>query len=329
MSNIASQETTNSEAAVYQSQIASLNELLRVQEQIIVRQTGKLERMVGRLHNRVSQLKIAEEKLQKYAAELEQANNEVKEFAYIVSHDLRAPLINLKGFTVELRSSLNTVKEAWDAAAGASDSQRQQAGEALTKDIPEAMEFINSSATRMDRLIEAVLKLSRLGRQELVLEKIDMEEIVRGVLKNLGHQIEQHQAVATVKSLPEVVADRTCIEQMMGNILTNAVNYLEPGRPGLIEIGGERQDGNVTIYIRDNGRGIDSRDMPKVFAPFRRAGKQDVPGEGMGMAYVQKIVRRHGGQIRCESVLGTGTTFTITLPEVQTQEQGAEHAKSA
>jgi len=115
-------------------------------------------------------------------------------------------------------------------------------------------------------------------------------------------------------ALPDVVADRTSMEQIMGNILGNAVKYLEPGRPGRIEIFGERGETATTFIVRDNGRGIAQEDMFKVFAPFRRAGKQNVPGEGMGMAYVQALVRRHGGQIHCESELGVGTTFTFSLP---------------
>ena len=99
----------------------------------------------------------------------------------------------------------------------------------------------------------------------------------------------------------------------MGNILDNALLYLDPERLGEIEIGGERQADQVCFYIRDNGRGIAPGDMDKVFAPFRRGGKQDMPGEGMGLAYVQALVRRHGGRIWCESQPGVGTTFTFTV----------------
>jgi signal transduction histidine kinase len=120
-----------------------------------------------------------------------------------------------------------------------------------------------------------------------------------------------------VGSLPEVVADRASMEQILGNLLENAVKYLDSGRPGEIEVTAERDHGETTFRIRDNGRGIAEEDMDKVFAPFRRAGRQDVPGEGMGLPYVQTLVRRHGGRIWCESELGVGTTFTFTLPVKQ------------
>jgi signal transduction histidine kinase len=110
----------------------------------------------------------------------------------------------------------------------------------------------------------------------------------------------------------------------MGNILTNAVNYLEADRPGKIEIWGERNHQETTFHISDNGRGIALGDMHKVFELFRRAGKQDVPGEGMGLAYVRTLVRRHGGQIWCESKLGSGTTFSFTISNQL--KRGEQHA---
>ncbi len=109
----------------------------------------------------------------------------------------------------------------------------------------------------------------------------------------------------------------------MSNILNNAIIYLEPGRTGEIEITGECNAHETIFRIHDNGRGIALEDMDKVFAPFRRAGKQDVPGEGMGLAYVQTLVRRHGGRIWCESEQGAGTTFSFTLPHQLAQ--GDQH----
>jgi signal transduction histidine kinase len=103
------------------------------------------------------------------------------------------------------------------------------------------------------------------------------------------------------------------MEQIMGNILGNAVKYLDSSRPGQIEVTAKADNGETVFSIRDTGRGIAQEDMGKVFAPFRRAGKQDTPGEGMGLAYVQTLVRRHGGRIWCESELGKGTTFTFSI----------------
>lgn len=271
-------------------------------------------RLYEAVQSELTERKRAEEKLQQYAAQLEQINEEVKQFAYIVSHDLRAPLTNLKGFAAELDFALNEIQSTvGKLLVHLDEEQRHKVTTLLEEDIPEALNFIASSATRMDRFISAVLKLSRLGRRELNPEPIDVNELVQTVLQTLAHQIEERQVKVTCGDLPPVVADRTSMEQIMGNILANAVNYLVPGRPGEIEITAEQDVETTTFHIRDNGRGIAEEDMDKIFAPFRRAGKQDIPGEGMGLPYVQTLVRRHGGRIWCESEPGVGTTFSFTL----------------
>ncbi len=247
--------------------------------------------------------------------ELQEANEEIRHFAYIVSHDLRAPLVNLKGFASELRSGLEVVKEGCDEMLPLVDpARREKMIYTLQEDIPESLRFIESSVSNMDTFTKAILKLSRLGRLRLELVEVDVRALVEKTLETLSYQINQRGVKITVGDLPVVTADFVSMEQIFGNILNNAVLYLDPNRPGEIEISAE-QIGSVTAFrIRDNGRGIAKEDMDKVFVPFRRAGKQDVPGEGMGLAYVQTLVRRHGGHIWCDSEAGVGTTFTFTLP---------------
>jgi signal transduction histidine kinase len=283
-----------------------------------VRSMLRIKKQYDKLIGAITERKRAEEQLQHYAVELEQANEEVKQFAYIVSHDLRGPLTNLKGFTEELGYALEVIGSAINTALPHLEEKQQQAvTTALQEDVPEALGFINSSVTCMDNFINAILKLSRLGRRELKFEPVNMEAIVQVTLETLAHQIEERQVRVTVGPLPEVVADRASMEQIMGNLLGNTVKYLDPDRSGEIEITGERDRDEMTLRVRDNGRGIAGEDMDKVFAPFRRAGRQDVPGEGMGLPYVQTLVRRHGGHTWCESELGVGTTFVFTLPVKQ------------
>ena len=281
-------------------------------------------RLYEAVQRELAERKRAEEQLEHSSAELVQSNEELKRFTYIVSHDLRAPLVNLKGFAAEVAASVNVICPAFETLLPHMDEkQRSVVATAFQADLPEALGFIDASVTRMDHFISALLTLSRLGRRELDLERINMKALVQTTLETLAHQIEQRQVQVTVGSLPEVAADRTSLEQIVGNILNNAIVYLDPGRAGEIEITGERNAHEAIFRIRDNGRGIAPEDMDKVFAPFRRAGKQDVPGEGMGLAYVQTLVRRHGGRIWCESELGVGTTFSFTLPHQLAQ--GDQH----
>lgn len=275
----------------------------------------------------ITDRKLAEQKLLRVAADLKERNEEIKSFAYIVSHDLRAPLVNLKGFSGELSRALRELAPLFESGVAQLEAdERRKMEELFQKDVPEALEFIDSSVNRMDRLINAILKLSRLGWQELKPKKVDTGQLTALILKTLKHQLEQRHTNVIIGDLPVVVADRTALEQILGNLLDNAVKYLTPDRPGRIEIEAETAAGMSTFHIRDNGRGIAADDMDKVFEIFRRAGRQDIPGEGMGLAYVKTLVRRQGGSIRCVSQPGEGTTFSFTIPlakELNEKEQQA------
>ena len=247
-------------------------------------------------------------------AQLEAANEEVRRFAYIVSHDLRAPLTNLKGFARELRGIFALIQTALlQLLPHLEEPQLTEVTRALTQDGPEALSFIETSVTRMDGLIRAVLNLSRAGQRELYIEPVDPESLVRHIRQTLRHQLTQYSARITIEPLPIVNADRTAMEQILGNLLGNAVQYLEPSRPGEITVRATHQADTTTFQVCDNGRGIDERDIPRIFELFRRVGRRDTTGEGMGLSYVQTLVRRHGGEITCQSTLGVGTTFTFTI----------------
>jgi len=263
----------------------------------------------------ITERKSAEKKLEQYASDLKQSNEDVLTFAYIVSHDLRAPLVSIKGFTSELRYSLEEIAAVLQKCLAHVDAgERSRISTVYQKDVQEAMNYIGSSVSRMDGLITSILTLSRMGQRELKPEPIDMTALVRSILDSLAHQIETKRVQVSVAELPVVVVDRTSMEQVMGNLLDNALKYLESGRDGKLEIIAEQGPDETLFLVRDNGRGIAQDDMHKVFELFRRAGKQDVPGEGMGLAYVKTLVKRHNGRIWCESEPGLGTTFSFSIP---------------
>jgi PAS domain S-box-containing protein len=261
-----------------------------------------------------------EQQLRNYATELEKSNEEIKRFTYLISHDLRAPLANLKGFADELRLSINDLQPVIEEGLSRLNQGEQQAVRDIKdKDIPEALSFIENAVTRIDHFIAALLKLARLGYRELKLESIDMNEMVQMTLMTLAHQINERQVKVSVGALPEVNADRLAVEQVLENLLHNAVKYLDPERPGEIEISAEvKQDVDwaeeAVFCVRDNGRGIAESSRDQIFEPFVRSGDNSIPGEGMGLAYTQMLVRRHGGKIWFESVAGMGTAFFFTLP---------------
>lgn len=255
-----------------------------------------------------------EQRVVERTAELSRAHQELKDLLHIISHDLRAPLVNLRGFAGELRRSLDQLRELVTPALGRlAEDRREELDWLLDDDLPEALGFIDSSVNRVDHFMNTLLKLSQEGRRELVPEPVDLAALAAEVLQVLAFQLEQRRARVTVGELPVITADRMSMEQILNNLLSNAVLYLDPERPGAVEISAEENGNQVLLRVKDNGRGIAEDDLPHIFRPFRRGRHQDVPGEGMGLAYVKTLVQRHGGRIWCESEPDAGTTFSLTL----------------
>ena len=246
---------------------------------------------------------------------LKEHNDELRSFVYIVSHDLRAPLVSVRGFAREVQYAVNELRGVIDRCLpGMSAGDRERLQLALQKDLPEALGFIDSSVTRMDSLINAILRLSRMGRSPLQLETIDLADLVEKLFQSVAHQVQEKKVTLAAGELPLVIADRFAMEQIMGNLIDNALKYLEPGRPGRIELSGRAEAGGTVISIRDNGCGVPPDDTKRIFEIFQRAGEHDVPGEGMGLAYVRTLVRRHNGRIWHEPASGGGSVFTFSLP---------------
>ncbi len=233
---------------------------------------------------------------------------DIQRFAYIVSHDLRSPLVNIMGFTSELET---LKKELFERLASASVLAEE---DPLEKDFDEAFAFIKSSITRMERLIAAILKISREGSRPLNPEPINANALVNGLVAGVAHQVRDKGATVEIAALPPIVTDRLALEQIFANLIENAIKFLKPGGNGVIKIEGYSRGEDVTYTVSDNGRGIDRRDHQRIFELFRRAGLQDVPGEGMGLAYVSALVRRLGGTVSVESATGAGAAFQLTLP---------------
>ena len=259
-------------------------------------------------------------------ADLREANDEIQRFAYIVSHDLRSPLVNIMGFTSELEELSGEVfrrigslaqvpaEGASLAPAGPGEIALEGADKQLSDDVSEALRFIKTSIAKMDRLISAILNLTREGRREFQPVKIDTNELIEAIVSTLAHQAAEAQAEIHVEPLPNLVSDRLALEQIFSNLIDNGIKYLKNGVPGTIRIRGRTKLGYAIFEIIDNGRGIDPKDHQRIFDLFRRAGTQDKPGQGIGLAHVRALVRRLGGTMSVSSELNTGSTFTITLP---------------
>lgn len=270
-----------------------------------------------------------EARVQERTQDLMKANEEIQRFAYIVTHDLRAPLVNIMGFTSELEATFEPVRTYLEKLPDADPRLKEAADLAMREDVPEAITFIRSSTRKMDGLINAILRISREGRRTLKPERVDLAEVVETATGAVHHQtVEDGGEIVTELRAGSIVTDRLSLDQMLGNLLDNAIKYRNPGRPLRVVVR-TRQDafGRVLIEVEDNGRGIASTDHERVFELFRRSGKQDRPGEGIGLAHVRTLARNLGGDINVASELGVGSTFTISLPaDIRTVKRSIESA---
>lgn len=290
---------------------------------LVRRSAGARDEAEARLREAYANLETV---VDERTADLREANNEIQRFAYIVSHDLRSPLVNIMGFTSELEELGGDIFRRIGGLAHVSadgpplvpgpsgEIALEGADKQLSEDFSEALGFIKTSIAKMDRLISAILNLTREGRREFQPVKIDTTELIEAIVSTLAHQAAEAQAEIQLEPLPNVVSDRLALEQIFSNLIDNAIKYLKSGVPGEIRIRGRTKLGYAIFEISDNGRGIDARDHQRIFDLFRRAGTQDKPGQGIGLAHVRALVRRLGGTMSVSSELNAGSTFTITLP---------------
>lgn len=260
--------------------------------------------------------------------DLRRTNQEMEGFTYIASHDLRSPLVNLRGFSSEMSMGIKELQPIFEKAMpNLSIEEQKQAKLIMETDIPDALRFIHSSVERMDRLTNAILELSRIGKRAMKIQPLNVKSLVERIIGALQYQLTQKNVTIKLHPIPEVMSDPLSLEQVFGNLLDNAVKYLDPDRPGLIEVGGSKGKRHTTYWVKDNGRGISENDMQKIFEIYRRAGNnKDILGEGMGMAYVRTTLRRLGGKIWCESTPGTGSIFYFTVENATPPKEGKKNA---
>ena len=261
-------------------------------------------------HNETLELRIRQR-----TQHLERANRELQSYSYIVGHDLRAPLVNIMGFTSELERAAGVFAGYIDKPMSARDELAEKTVRlAVHEDIPEALGFIHSSMRRMDDLINEILRLARTGSRQLHAEPINLIELLGEAVANLQHRLDAGGASISISpTLPAIWSDRLALQQIFGNLLDNAIKYADPARAAVIDVTGTVVNGAAIIRVSDNGRGVAERDRERIFELFRRSGPQDRPGEGIGLAHVRALVRRLGGDVDVESVIGQGTTFIVTM----------------
>jgi signal transduction histidine kinase len=258
----------------------------------------KLERHNTALEGEIRARKLAQEQLERVAAQLEASNRELQQFASVASHDLQEPLRKIVVFGDRLKAKFG-------------DQLGEQGGDYI--------ERMMSAAGRMRVLIDDLLEFSRVVTRARPFVAVDLKEVVREVLVDLEVLIEGKGAVIDVGELPTIQADPTQLRQVFQNLLTNAMKFQGDGAVPLVTIRSESASiGSIAgwrVTVQDNGIGFEQQHAEKIFAPFQRLhGRSEFKGSGIGLAIVRRIVERHSGTIAAESSPGQGALFTILLP---------------
>lgn len=250
---------------------------------------------VRRLRVEVGQL---QQRVQEHVRELEASNKELESFSYSVSHDLRAPLRAINGFSEMLAESY---------------------GVQLPSEGQQLLDRIRQNALRMGQLIEHLLRFSQLIRQPLTKRPVDVAVLVNEVLNELAAHWPQREVELKVGVLPSTEGDPVLLRQVFANLLSNAFKFTSRVQHPIIQISGEKQGAHNLYCVRDNGAGFDMQYAQNLFRVFHRLhSNNEFEGTGVGLSLVQRIVQRHGGHIWAEAALGKGAVFYFTLPSVET-----------
>ena len=254
----------------------------------ILNNKGELTHFIGS-QNDVTKRKIAE-------ANVLAANEELDSFNYTVSHDLKAPIRNIQAFS-------NLLKKKY--------------GSSLEEEAQEFLEFIESSANRMDAIITDLLALAKFGKEQLNPVSIDLNELVGSVWDKISFTT-PHSAKLVVPELPMVKGDASMLEQVLINLLSNAVKYSSKKKQPEVIVGYEATADSITFFIRDNGAGFDMKNYDRLFGVFQRLhGSSDFDGTGVGLNIVKRIIEKHQGRVWANGEVGEGATFYFTLGPAQ------------
>lgn len=251
-------------------------------------------------------------------AQLAEKNKELEQVIYVTSHDLRSPLVNIQGFSQELGFSIQELARLLKTVDTITPELRERLSAILEEDIRESQDYIEASTTKMDGLLSGLLKLSRVDRMGSSLNSIDMNRMMKEIIKTSEFQLKEMGAIVRVGELAPCFGNEMQINQVFSNLLSNALKYRDPERPLRITVTStveSHQDKDRVVYrVEDNGIGIPEQHQNRIFEIFHRLNPEDSEGEGLGLTIVSKILSKHHGGITLESEKGKGSTFFVTLP---------------
>lgn len=275
---------------------------------------GKIIGMRG-VTNDITERKLAEKEKEILNEELILKNKELEQLLYISSHDLRTPLVNIHGFCKEIEYTVENLMNTLNGM-NIQEDIKEKISFVTINEIPGYLNYIYKSIKKMDQLIKGILKISRLGRVELKIKKIDMNSMITDILQTLDYQIKSRNITVKVEKLPYCNGDYLQINQVFSNLIDNAIKYFDVKKDPFIKINCCEEDDKYIYCIEDNGIGISKENLGKIFEIFHRINPENHNGEGLGLNIVSKILSMHKGKITVESVKGKGSKFYVNLPKL-------------
>lgn len=255
------------------------------------------------IRNDISDRKRDEQRLAALTQSLSETNKELEGVLQAVTHDLRAPLVNIQAFGREIRAMV----------AGPVANAAMETSAPPRTDMAELINLILRNAAKMNMLLSGLLRYSRLGQAALHLTRLDMNALVNQTARDFECRLKRIGADLRVKSLPDCLGDATQIGEVVAILIDNAIKYRDPDRPPVIEISGTIEGGRSLYRVEDNGIGIPPKQHHRIFEILQRLNTNSETGAGMGLSTARRIVRRHDGSIRVESKPGQGSAFVVNL----------------
>jgi PAS domain S-box-containing protein len=256
---------------------------------------------------------ITDELLDK--ALIAEKNQEMEHFTHVVSHDLRAPLLNIEGFSHQLQNDLREIQTIV-ATQNLSDEAKQKLSQLFNNDIATSIQFIHGSVGKMNTLIQGLMQVARAGRENTIRHPIEMNQLIECVLDDFQFQLQEIHAQVAIDPLPPCFGDEKQLNQLFSNLIGNAIKYRSPERPLHISISSHSNAYQNVYAVQDNGIGIPASQQERVWDIFYRIENCN-EGEGLGLSIVKRIVSRHQGKVHMTSELGLGSTFFIELPTAE------------
>ncbi|MBM7557444.1 MEDS domain-containing protein [Halanaerobacter jeridensis] len=245
--------------------------------------------------------------------QLEEKNRKLEQLLYSTSHDLRSPLLNIKGFSEEIKHDFEVVKRLINNQTNNEDKLNYY----LEESLPEDIDYILKSVKRMDDLLKELLKLSRITVKDLDKELVNTNQLIQSIKDNFAYQLEEKNVNLTVDQLPDCYGDKKQLKRVFSNLLDNAIKYLNQSGENRIEIKGWNLDKRVVYAVADNGIGIVASEQEEIFDIFTRVTNQaSVSGEGIGLALIKEIIDLHQGKIWLESKEKVGSIFFFAIPKL-------------